>query len=143
MNVGRIRATGANRIRSIETRNFLVLYSFMGEIETKRLENLFFREIDRAFVELVSEDENGVRVAAIIFLDDARNVRVDAVVRVLAGQVEYDDNCRDSGIIALSEALIIWRTGGVPKAALYVVVVGVAITRMNCVSNGAAHFHGA
>ena len=142
MNVGRIRATGANRIRSIETRNFLVLYSFMGEIETKRLENLFFREMNCAFVELVSEDENGVRVAAIIFLDDARNVRVDAVVRVLAGQVEYDDDCCDSGIIALSEALIIWRTGRVPKAALYVVVVGVAIERMNCVSKG-AHFHGA
>ena len=144
MNVGRIGATGANRNRLIKARNFLVRYILMGEIETKRLENLFFREIDGALVELVSEDENGVRVGAIIFLNDARNVRVDAVVRMLAGQVEYDDDCCDSGIIRLGEALIIWGTGGVPKAALYVVVVGVANGRMNCVSNGAAaHFHGA
>lgn len=114
----------------------------MGEIEAKRLENLSFREIDGALVELVSENENGVRVVASIFLNDARNVRVNAVVRMLAGQVEYDDDCCDSGIIGLGEALIIWRTGGIPKAALYVVVVGVANARMNCVVSG-AHFHGA
>lgn len=113
----------------------------MGEIEAKRLENLSFGEIDGALVELISEDENGVRVGAIIFLNDARNVRVNAVVRMLAGQVEYDDDCCDSGIIGLGEALIIWRTGGIPKAALDVVVVGVATARMNCVSNG-SHFHG-
>ena len=51
----------------------------MGEIEAKRLENLSFGETDGALVELVSEDENGVRVGAIIFLNDARNVRVNAV----------------------------------------------------------------
>ncbi len=84
MNVGRIGATSANRNRLIKARNFLVRYILMGEIETKRLENLFFREIDRALVELVSKDENRVRVAAIILLNDARNVRVDAVVRMLA-----------------------------------------------------------
>ena len=85
MNVGRIGATGATvqRIQFIKTRHFLVSYIFMGEIEAKRLEHLFFREVDGTLVELVSENKNWVRMIAIIFLNDAHNVRVEIIIRRL------------------------------------------------------------
>jgi hypothetical protein len=48
----------------------------MREIEAKGFKHLFFRETDGAFIELVSENENGVRMIAVIFLNYADNVRV-------------------------------------------------------------------
>ena len=87
VNVGRIGAAGATVVQTIhfiDARNFLVPYIFMREIEAKGFKHLFFRETDGAFIELVSENKDGVRMVARIFLNDARNVRINVVVRRLA-----------------------------------------------------------
>jgi len=83
VNVGRMRATVA-MVYGVDARNFFVCYIFMGKVEAKGLEHLFFREMYGALVELVSKDENGVRVIAVIFVNGARNIRVDGIVRRLA-----------------------------------------------------------
>jgi hypothetical protein len=83
--MGAAGATVLQRIQLIEARNFLVPYIFMGKIEAKRLKHLFFGELNGTLVELVSENENGVRVVAIIFLNGAQNVRVDIFVRRRTG----------------------------------------------------------
>ena len=139
--MGAAGATVLQRIQLIEARDFLVPYIFMGKIEAQRLEHLFFGEVDGTLVELVSENENGVRVVAIIFLNGAQNVRVDIFVRRRIGQVKYNDDCRDAGVISLSEALIIWRTRRVPKAALYVVIVRVTTASVNRVDDRDTNLH--
>lgn len=141
--MGAASATVLQSIHFIEARNFLVPYIFMGEIEAQRLKHLFFGEMDGTLVELVSENENGVRVVAIIFLNGAQNIRIDIFVRRRIGQVKYDDDCRDASVIRLSEAVVIWRTRCVPKAALYVVIVRVTNARVNRVDERGANLHGA
>ena len=69
--MGAAGATVFQSIQLIEARNFLVPYIFMGKIEAQRLKHLFFGEMDGTLVELVSENEDGVRVVAmyeLIFL---------------------------------------------------------------------------
>lgn len=141
--MGAASATVLHSIHFIEARNFLVPYIFMGEIEAQRFKHLFFGEMDGTLVELVSENENGVRVVAIIFLNGAQNIRIDIFVRRRIGQVKYDDDCRDASVIRLSEAVVIWRTRGVPKAALYVVIVRVTNARVNRVDERDTNLHGA
>lgn len=141
--MGAASATVLQSIHFIEARNFLVPYIFMRKIEAKRLKHLFFGEVDGTLVELVSENENGVRVVAIIFLNGAQNIRVDIFVRRRIGQVKYDDDCRDASVIRLSEAVVIWRTRCVPKAALYVVIVRVTNARVNRVDERGTNLHGA
>jgi len=83
VNVGRMRAIVA-MVYGVEARNFFVCYIFIGKVEAKGLEHLFFCEMYGALVELVSKDENGVGVTAVIFVNGARNVGVDGIVRRLA-----------------------------------------------------------
>ena len=55
----------------------------MGKIEAQCFEHLLFRKVDGALIQFVSDDENGVRVTASIFVNDVIDVRVDMVIRRL------------------------------------------------------------